>query len=199
MITVREEFAVGCLLMAAGNAKRFGENKLLCAMEDGRTLIEHALDAIPRESFARVLVITQYDEISALAWARGFETLLNGHPERGQSETIRLGVAELQRDCGAVCFMVADQPMLRRETVAREADFFLSHREYIVGLSHNGVRGNPCLFPARFYPELLALEGDVGGSAVIKKHLDDLLLFEAPETELRDVDTKEALEALRER
>ncbi len=199
MITVREEFAVGCLLMAAGNAKRFGENKLLCAAKDGRALIEHALDAIPHEKFARVLVITQYDEISALAQARGFETLLNGHPERGQSETIRLGVAALQRDCGAVCFMVADQPMLRRETVAREVDFFLSHRESIVGLSYNGVRGNPCLFPARFYPELLALEGDVGGSAVIKKHLNDLLLFEAPETELRDVDTKEALEALRER
>ena len=41
---MREEFAVGCLLMAAGNAERFGENKLLCAAIDGRTLIEHALD-----------------------------------------------------------------------------------------------------------------------------------------------------------
>ena len=50
-----------------------------------------------------------------------------------------------------------------------------------------------------FFPELLSLEGDVGGSAVIKRHLDDLLLFEAPETELRDVDTKEALEALKKR
>ena len=55
------------------------------------------------------------------------------------------------------------------------------------------------LFPARFFPELLSLEGDVGGSAVIKRHLDDLLLFEAPETELCDVDTKEALEALKKR
>lgn len=195
MITVREELRVGCLLMAAGNAERFGENKLLCAAIDGRSLIEHALDAIPRESFARVLVITQYDEISALAQARGFETLLNGHPERGQSGTIRLGTRALS-DCGAICFMVADQPLLRRETLAREVDFFSSHREHIVALGHNGVRGNPCLFPARFFPELLALEGDVGGSAVIKKHPDNLLLFEAPEEEMRDVDTKESLAAL---
>ena len=34
MIAVREELRVGCLLMAAGNAERFGENKLLCAAGD---------------------------------------------------------------------------------------------------------------------------------------------------------------------
>lgn len=195
MITVREELRVGCLLMAAGNAERFGENKLLCAADDGRTLIGHALDAIPRECFARTLVVTQYPEITALAKERGFETLENRHPERGQSETIRLGTRALS-DCGAICFMVADQPLLRCETLAREVNFFSSHREHIVALGHNGARGNPCLFPARFFPELLALEGDVGGGAVIRKHPDDLLLFEAPEEEMRDVDTKEALAAL---
>ena len=84
------------------------------------------------------------------------------------------------------------------ETLAREVDFFSSHRECIVALGHNGARGNPCLFPARFFPELLALEGDIGGSAVIRKHLDALLLFESPEAELRDVDTKAALAAIRE-
>lgn len=198
MITMREELRVGCLLMAAGNAERFGENKLLCAADDGRTLIGHALDAIPREKFTRVLVVTQYDAIVALAKERGFETLENRHPERGQSETIRLGTRALS-DCDAICFMVSDQPLLRRETLAREVDFFSSHREHIVALGHNSVRGNPCLFPARFFPELLALEGDVGGSAVIKKHPDNLMLFEAPEEEMRDVDTKEALAALKGR
>lgn len=183
--------------MAAGNAERFGENKL-AATVNGKPLIEHTLEAIPREAFSRVLVVTQHENVEAAAKKFDFETLWNAHPERGQSETIRLGTAALS-DCDALCFMVADQPMLRRETVAREVDFFLSHRESIVGLSHNGVRGNPCIFPARFFPELLSLEGDIGGSAVIKKHLDDLLLFEAPEAELRDVDTKEALEALKER
>ena len=186
---------IGCLLMAAGNAERFGENKLLCAAIDGRMLIEYALDAIPRECFARTLVVTQYPEITSLAKERGFETLQNEHPERGQSETIRLGTRALS-DCDAICFMVADQPMLRRETVAQELDFFLAHPQHIVGLGHNGVRGNPCLFPARFFPELLALEGDVGGSAVIRKHPEALLLFPADERELRDADTKDALAAL---
>ena len=76
--------------MAAGNAARFGENKL-AATVNGKPLIEHALDAIPRESFSRVLVVTQHENVEAAAKKFGFETLRNEHPERGQSETIRPG------------------------------------------------------------------------------------------------------------
>lgn len=52
--------------MAAGNAARFGENKL-AAMVNGKPLIEHALEAIPRESFSRVLVVTQHKNVEAAA------------------------------------------------------------------------------------------------------------------------------------
>ena len=65
--------------MAAGNAARFGENKLAAMVNAAKKF--------------------------------GLETLRNEHPERGQSETIRLGTAALS-DCDALCFMVADQPML---------------------------------------------------------------------------------------
>ena len=67
----------------------------------------------------------------------------------------------------------------------------------IVGAAHNGHRGNPCLFPARFFPELCALEGDRGGSSVIRRHEDALRLAEAAEPELSDCDTKQALEILK--
>ena len=181
--------------MAAGNAARFGENKL-AATVNGKPLIEHALDAIPRESFSRVLVVTQHENVEAAAKKFGFETLRNEHPERGQSETIRLGTAALS-DCDALCFMVADQPMLKRKTVAQELKFFHAHSENIVGLGHNGVRGNPCIFPRRFFPELMALTGDVGGNVVIRAHPESLLLYETAAAELREVDTVEALAAIR--
>lgn len=41
------------------------------------------------------------------------------------------------------------------------------------------------------------LEGDHGGSAVIRRHEDALALFEVSPDELRDVDTPMALAALR--
>ena len=45
------ELSAGCLLMAAGNASRFGENKL-AACFDGQSLFSLALAAIPAEMFA---------------------------------------------------------------------------------------------------------------------------------------------------
>ncbi|MBS6317344.1 MAG: NTP transferase domain-containing protein, partial [Firmicutes bacterium] len=95
--------------------------------------------------------------------------------------------------CGAILYQVADQPLLEQETVRRELEYFRTHPDHIVGLAHNGVRGNPCIFPRKFFPELMALEGDVGGNVVIRAHPDALLLYETSAAELRDVDTVETL------
>lgn len=188
---------IGCVVMAAGSARRFGENKLAREM-GGKTLLRRALEAVPAEKFHMVAVVTQYPEAETLARQSGFLPVRNLHPDRGISHTIRLGLQALG-ECGAALFMVSDQPLLRRETVEAEIEFFLQHPDRLVGLSHGGIRGNPCIFPARYFPELLELRGDRGGSAVIRRHEEELLLFEAPAGELEDVDTPQALEAMEER
>ena len=186
---------IGCVVMAAGNACRFGENKLAVEWR-GRPLVHWALEAVPRERAAEVVVVTQYPQVEELAGQYGFRVLRNPHPERGISGTIRIGLQALLH-CDAVVFMVSDQPMLRRETVEAELDFFLQQPDHIAALSRGGVRGNPCVFPAAYYPELLALEGDRGGGEVIGRHPGRLRLFEAPAEQLEDVDTPLALEKLR--
>lgn len=191
-----QQLTIGCLVMAAGNASRFGANKL-AAEVDGKMLIEHALEAVPKEAFARVTVVTQYEEVLVLAKRFGFHVLVNPFPEWGASHTIRLGT-EAMADCDAILYQVADQPLLRRESVRAEVAFFRQQPDRIVAMGHGGVRGNPCIFPARFFPELMALEGDHGGSAVIRRHEDALTLFEVSPDELRDVDTPMALAALRD-
>ena len=90
-------------------------------------------------------------------------------------------------------FLVSDQPLLQRETVANLAKLWLEQPDKIVALGHNGVRGNPCLFPARFFSELMDLSEDHGGNQVIRQHPDALLLLETAKQELTDVDTPEAL------
>ena len=173
---------LGCAVLAAGNARRFGANKLTAALE-GRPLIARVLETVPAERFSAVTVVTQYPQILKLAGEYRFSAVFNEHPEEGLSRS-------------AVCFMVADQPLLRRESVAALTEFFLQSPQSIAALGHGGKRGNPCVFPARFYPELMELTGDVGGAAVIRRHEDDLRLLEVPARELWDVDTPEALARL---
>ena len=186
---------IGCVVMAAGNAARFGENKLAVPVR-GKPLLAHALDAVPADALAAVCVVTQYDEAERLARSRGFTVVRNDRPQDGLSRTVRLGTRSLQDKCDAILYMVSDQPLLRRESVAALLAFYREHPTRIVAAAHGGRRGNPCVFPAAYYGELCALAGDVGGSAVIRAHADALLLFEVGADELADVDTREALRDL---
>ncbi len=185
---------LGCVVMAAGNARRFGENKL-AAQVNGRSLILRTLEAVPAELFETVAVVTQYPEVMALAERFRFSAVRNEHPDYGISHTIALGLAALG-DCGGAMFLVSDQPLLRRESVAALARFWRERPDHLAALAHGGVRGNPCVFPARLFPELLELTEDHGGSSVIRRHEEILRLLEVPEKELADVDTPQALEQI---
>lgn len=185
---------IGCLLMAAGNASRFAANKLLSPFH-GKLLIEWALEAIPAPLFHRVTVVTQYPQVEQLARQAGFAVIRNTCPEKGVSHTIHLGVGAME-DCDGILFLVADQPMLRRASVERVAAAWQAQPDRIVSAACGLRRGNPCVFPRRFFEELMCLQGDRGGSTVIRAHPDALQLVELPEQELADCDTQAALAAL---
>ena len=186
---------LGCVVMAAGNARRFGENKLAADLQ-GRSLILRALECVPAEEFETVAVVTQYPEVLRLAEDFRFTGIRNEHPDWGISHTIQLGLESLGA-CDGVLFLVSDQPLLARKSVAALVEFWKRQPGKIAALGHGGVRGNPCLFPARFFPELLALTEDHGGNTVIRRHEADLTLLEVDAAELTDVDTPQALAELK--
>lgn len=182
---------LGCVVMAAGAASRFGGRKL-AARVGGKSLFRRALEAVPADRCFAVAVVAHELDFLALAERFRFLTVDNDRPELGVSRTIRLGLEALG-NCQGVMFLVADQPFLRRESAEKAMALFAEHPDRIVALAHGGRRGNPCVFPASLFPELLALEGDTGGSAVIRRHEELLLLLETPAEELMDVDTPEQL------
>lgn len=194
---MEKQLKLGCVIMAAGNARRYGQNKLAAQLR-GRSLILRALEAVPAEELEAAVVVTQYPEVMDLAEAFRFAAIRNEHPDWGISHTIALGLTALRR-CDGVMFLVSDQPLLKRESVAALAQFWKQQPDKLAALAHSGIRGNPCVFPARFFPELLELTEDHGGNTVIRKHEGDLRLLEVPEEELADVDTAEALEKIQNR
>ena len=94
---------IGCVVLAAGNARRFGSNKLQ-AQVDGESLIRRALETVP--SGLVTVVVSQYPEILSLAGEYGFEAVWNDQPDLGLSRSVRLGLERLT-DCGGVLFLVA--------------------------------------------------------------------------------------------
>lgn len=183
---------LGAVLMASGAAVRFGSNKLLCPV-DGVPMIRRVFDALPPSMFWRASVVSCYPEILALAAQCGYHAVMNSQAQEGQSASIRLGLADLA-DMDGVLFGVCDQPFLRRESTARLLEAFCAEPECICSLSWRGQRGSPVVFPAKLFPELMALTGEMRGGAVVNAHPELLRLVEADlPWELRDVDRPDDL------
>ena len=183
---------IGCVLLCSGYGRRFGSNKLL-ALLDGVPLYRRAFAALPPALFTKAVVTSQYGEILAQAGKLGYLPLLNCHPWEGVAAGIRLGLAAL-RNMDGVLFSVCDQPILTTKSIENLINSFLESPDFIHALSWQGRRGNPVLFPKALFPELMALTGDAGGSAVIRRHAELLRLTEAGSPrELSDVDYPEEL------
>jgi molybdenum cofactor cytidylyltransferase len=61
---------------------------------------------------------------------------------------------------------------------------------------YRGRRGNPVLFARSLFPELLTLQGDVGGRVLLEKQRADIAEVDVGSDEiLLDVDTLEDYEA----
>ena len=194
---MKKSLTVGCVIMASGLSRRFGANKLLADF-CGQPMLCRAFAATATPGISARIVVTRSEEVQALCRAHGVPVLLHSLP--GRNDTVWLGLSALLEqlpELSGCMFLPGDQPLLRRESVGMLVDFYREHPEHIAALGHDGVRGNPCLFPARLFPELLALQGDHGGNQVIRRHEEDLLLWEVPAPELTDVDTPQVLAQLR--
>jgi molybdenum cofactor cytidylyltransferase len=84
---------------------------------------------------------------------------------------------------------VGDQPYLTAEAIKELVKAFAQGR--IVVPRWGDHRGNPPVFDRRFFPELLALEGDRGGQPVIVAHADAVTEVALPARFGDDIDRPE--------
>ena len=180
------------MLLAAGLGRRFGGDKLMATVNQ-RPLYDLALTALPPRIFTQSVVVSQHVEILKFAQEKGFLPIVNPEPQRGISSSIHLGMGALD-DTDGILFSVCDQPHLSQESVQALIALWRQYPNDVCALAYNSKRGNPVIFPRRCYPQLLALTGDRGGSAVIRCETKPVRLCELLDPkELQDVDTPQDL------
>jgi molybdenum cofactor cytidylyltransferase len=189
---------VACILLAAGMAERFGSVKQLAKI-GGKTMLQRALDTANNSVSDYVLLIVganSSDILSKIDLGRA-DLVLNKNFARGQSMSIKCGIANLPRDCTAAIIMVADQPFLRSAHLNKLIYRFKEGRSSrVVVLSHLGEPRNPVLVPKRLFPKLLKLRGDVGAKTIIRGQKKLQLVEIRDAKAFFDIDTKDALPEL---
>ena len=198
LVDLDEPFGkLGCVIMASGLSRRFGENKLLAEFR-GKLLMEWVLESTDG-IFLRRVVITRHKEVKKLCRSRGVPVVCHDMPYR--SDTIRLGLEALadgNPPVSGCLFCPADQPLLRWETVAAMALLAVNQPQMICRTAWKERDGAPVLFPEWLFEELQTLPAGRGGNFIIGKHPEQVQrLSVGDQRELEDVDRPEDLQRLK--
>lgn len=162
--------SVGIVVLAAGEARRFGAAKLALPI-DGTPLVRRAVLAALGAGVPVVVVTGAHrGPVEACIADLAVERVFNANWAAGIGSSIASGMAALPATCGAAIIALADQVLVRadefRELVAAHA----RAPEHIIAAQFGDVVGPPCLFPRAFFQELLQLTGDRGARRLLREH-----------------------------
>lgn len=204
----KSEIKLGCIIMASGKSRRFGENKLLAEFE-GKSLMQTVIDLIKidcisenfmeKNIFTKCLVLTRTWEVEEICRKQGIPVIY--HELQKRNEAICLGMKEMQ-DMDGVLFCPCDQPFLKQESLKRMVEEFRQYFEAgeedaILRLGSESQIGTPILFGKGNFAELQNLPEKCGGSRLCEKYPERVRIIQAGNgLELFDIDTKEDLEYL---
>ena len=136
---------------------------------DGDTLLTHAVDVALASRARAVLVVLGYraDDCRAALGDCPATVVVNPDWARGQSTSVRAGLAALPENVGAVLFHLADLPGVTPAVMDALIERHAATLAPVVWPEYEGQRGNPVLFDRATFPELRGLTGDVGARPVL--------------------------------
>jgi len=186
------------VVLAAGLSRRMGRPKLTLPL-DGRPLIRRTVEGLVTAGLADLVVVVppESDALRAALDGLPVRFAVNPAPEAGQAGSVVAGVAALLPGTIAALIALGDQPELPRVVLSGLLARHRAGGAAIVAPRYREGRGNPVLFAAEVFPELLRLTGDQGARAVVEADAARVALvpFDLPMP--RDVDTPEDYESLR--
>jgi molybdenum cofactor cytidylyltransferase len=193
--------AIAGVVLAAGRSSRMGGPNKLLAEIGGKPLVRIVVDAVLASRARPVVVVTghQRDKVETALAGLSVKFVHNPHFADGLGTSLKAGIAALPAEADGAIVCLGDMPQVDAALIDRLIGAFdPDHGALVVLPTIDGKRGNPVVWSRRFFPDLMAVEGDVGARYLIGRYTE--AVAEVPLTgtaALTDVDTPEALEAVR--
>jgi molybdenum cofactor cytidylyltransferase len=191
---------VAAIVLAAGQSKRMGSNKLLADL-GGAPMIRRSVEAARAAGIDGMIVVTGHeaDKIAAALEGLGIEIVHNPDYAHGLATSLKRGLAAVPEGADAVLVCLGDMPRVTPKAMGRLiAAFNPEELRTICVPVHKGRRGNPVLWGRKHFSAMAALGGDRGAKALMEQFADELVEIEmADDGVLIDADTPEALARLR--
>jgi molybdenum cofactor cytidylyltransferase len=176
-----------------------GSNKLLAEWR-GKPLVRWTVEAALASEARPVIVVTGHEPAKVEAALKGLDVRFthNLHYASGLSTSLKTGIHAVPANSDGAIVLLGDMPEITPSLIDRMiAAFSPADGRSICSAVHENKRGNPVLWARGFFPEIAALSGDMGARELIAAHEELVCDLEAGGAVLRDIDTPDALAALR--
>lgn len=159
------------IVLAAGRSQRFGEKNKLLHPFDGEPLIRRTVENVLSAGLGQVIVVTGHDADDVERTLQGLPVrcVRNATPWAGMGTSLAVGANSVGDDAKAVLIVLGDMPTLQGSTLRALLDVFRPDKGRDIAVPvHDGRRGHPVVFGARYLPKLRALTGDEGARNILK-------------------------------
>ena len=177
---------VAGVLLAAGEGSRFGRPKALVEL-NGQTLAERGVNLLRAGGAHPILIITG----AAPLQLEGTQSVYNPAWRTGMGSSLRAALHVLtDADVGAVVVVLADQPLIGAEAVARLIAAYRDGATVAVA-AYDGQARNPVLLAREHWAEVIATAtGDQGARTFLRARPDLVTIVECGDTgRPDDIDT----------
>ena len=185
------------IVLAAGLSRRMGRPKLLLDLR-GKPVIRHTVERLTAAGMDEILVIVgpQHDALERALGGLRIRLVVNPTPEVGQGSSVSAGIRALAVGTTAVLIALGDQPGISVDVIRRLLDALRASGKSIAAPRYADGLGNPVIFAAEVFPELVALPGDRGARSVVEKDPNRLAVVDIASPMPSDLDTPEDYERL---
>jgi molybdenum cofactor cytidylyltransferase len=193
---------VAAIVLAAGRSTRMGGPNKLLAEVNGKPLIRIAVEQALASRANPVIVVTGHQRKETEAAIAGLDAKLVHNPDfaQGLGTSLKTGVAAVPAGNEGAIICLADMPGVNAALIDTLIAAFEPEKGALVVVpTLAGQRGNPVLWSRRFFPDLMAVEGDVGARHLIARYPEAVTEVAVKGGgAFTDVDTPDALHALKQ-
>ena len=194
---------VAAIVLAAGRSSRMAPRNKLLELVEGKPIVARVAEAALGSGARPIIVVTGFEAPRVEQALRDLKVTIvhNASYAEGLSASLRTGLRALPADAGGALILLGDMPEIESgDLEALMAAFAADARQAICVPVRDGRRGNPVLWGAAYFAEMMMISGDRGAKQLMARQQERVTeVAIASDGIFADVDTPSDLARLKAR